>query len=189
MGLEFLKKHLNLVLTAIIVLMGIEILYLVLQNRRLAAIVRDPKQVFQTLHSGDVVPSIRTVDLDGDELSLRYGPEEPHTLIFWFSPTCSSCEDNLDFWNELYSQYLSEKVRFLGICACKPDEAREITEGYGIEFSVICATDPFIVETYKGNVLPQTVLVAPDGSIGEIWPGSLLEGQKNEILAALTGLN
>ena len=189
MSLEFFKKHLNTILMIVIVLMGVEILYLAWQNQQLTAMIRDPKQVFKTLDSGDRVPSLVAEDLDGNEVNLRYGDGEPHTLLFWFSPSCESCEANLDFWNVLYSDNQKGTVRFLGFCACSPDEAYGIVEEEALGFPVVCALDPFIVDSYKGNVLPQTVLIAPDGTIRKVWPGSLLEGQREEIVSALESLN
>ena len=186
--LEFFKKHLNLILMVVVVLMGIEILYLVRQNNRLAAVVRDPKQVFKTLESGDTVPVIRTFDLEGNNLNLQYGAEEPHTFLFWFAPGCYSCDENLEFWNSLYLEYASDGARFVGMCACEPDDAREVVVKHGLEFAVTCATDPFIVEMYKGNALPQTVHIAPEGTISKVWTGPLVEGQKEEILSVLESL-
>lgn len=168
--------------------MGVEILYLVAQNQRLMAMVNDPQHAIQTLQTGDRVPNVRTSDINGNEISLHYDADQPYTVLFWFSPSCESCEENLDFWNDLYSKYASDNIRFVGICASTVTEAKEAATEHGMQFSVVCATDPFIVDAYKGNVLPQTLLIDPDGSINKVWPGSLLKGQKEEILSVLETL-
>jgi len=161
--------------------MGIEIVYLVYQNRQLIQIVDDPKQFFKTLEKGDIVPSLRAQDINGNEISIRYSEDQPSTLIFWFSPTCASCEENISFWNDLYTGTGSEFYRFLGFCACTPEEARSMTEESELLFPVICATDQYIVDSYRGNVIPQTVLVSPEGKIRNVWPGELTERQKRGI--------
>jgi peroxiredoxin len=177
------------VLIAVIVVMGVEIIYLVIQNHRLRAIVQDPKKYFKTLSKDEIVPSFSTQDINGSDLSLRYSPGEPFTMLFWFGPTCSSCKNNIGFWKRIHDEYSSDKLRFLGIYAGNPDEAREYVLEYGFEFPVICATHRHIVDSYKGHVLPQTVLITPEGMIQGVWPGALGEERENEILMALEALN
>lgn len=180
------KDRWTIILIAIIVIMGIEIVYLMYQNQRLKAIIEDPKKYFKTLSPDDIVPSFTVIDINGNNISLKYSPEAPRTMLFWFAPGCSPCEGNMDFWNRIYREYPnSNDIRYLGFCAGTPGEAREYVSQYEIEFPVICASDPYIVETYKGNVLPQTVLISSEGAILEIWPGGLQEDQKNGIISRL----
>jgi peroxiredoxin len=182
------KNRLTVILAVIIVLMGVEIAYLVIQNRRLQVMIEDPRQYFKTLKKGEEVPSLRGQDIFGENVSYRYSEDEEHTLLFWFSPTCSPCEDNHEFWNELYDQYHEQGVRFLGMCACESGEARDAATNSGFEFTIMSASDPFIVDAYKGNVLPQTVHVSPTGKILDVWPGALTSQQKNEIINNLSQL-
>lgn len=180
------KDRWTIILIAIIIVMGVEIIYLMYQNHKLKSIIDNPKEYFKTLSPDEMVPSFTAYDIDGNDISLRYSPEAPRTLLFWFAPGCEPCEDNILFWNEIYNTYSEvEEFRYLGLCAGTPDEAQEYASGYDIEFPVMCVTDRYMVETYQGHVLPQTVLISPEGAIIKVWPGALEENSKGEILSYL----
>ncbi|MBN1212893.1 MAG: redoxin domain-containing protein [candidate division Zixibacteria bacterium] len=183
-----MKKYLNVILIVIIVILALEVFYLVCQNRKLRAMIANMPQL-TPLAEGDRVPLLRAQDIDSQLVTLNYGPTEPLTVLFWFSATCSYCADNFEFWNRLYLEYDSDKLRFLGVCACDPDDARMLKEEYRLEFPVICVNEPYIISTYRGNVLPQTVLISPLGVIDGAWPGSLTNEQIDEILTALADIN
>ena len=71
------------------------------------------------------------------------------------------------------------------MCVGTPGEAREFVSAHGLEFPVICAGDPYILRSYKGNVIPQTVLISPEGTVIGAWPGTLEKDQEGKILALL----
>ncbi len=179
------QNRLILILFVLVVLMGAEIIYLIIQNRNLKAIINDPRQYFKTLAEEDVVPSFSAQDINGNDVNLRYHEKAPITLLFWFAPGCSSCTDNLEFWNYLYEKYSGGNYRFLGLWAGLPEEAGPVIELYDILYPVMCADDPYIVEVYKGNVLPQTVIISPTGVILGAWAGALEAEQEEEIIDVL----
>ncbi len=183
-----MKKHLNVILLGAVILLAIEVLYLVYQNRQLRAMINNLPQ-FTPLTRGEKVPALRAQDIDGRLVTLNYSPVQPRTLLFWFSPDCAYCKDNFNFWNRLFLDRESDSLRFLGVCACDTDEARLLVDEYRMEFPVICVNEPYIISTYRGNVLPQTVLIGPDGLIMGAWPGSLTDSQIDEILTALAEIN
>ncbi len=183
----FQRDRMVVILSIVIILMGVEIVYLIIQNRRLQALLADPKSYFQTLVSKDVVPSFTAADLDGREVDVRYGPGSPATLIFLFSPGCSSCEGNLETWNDLTREYAGVSLRCLGFCSGGLEETRAFVVENGITFPVICVDNPFIIEAYKGNILPQTVLVSPEGQVLRAWPGILGPQDIEAVRAALGG--
>lgn len=188
MASKFPRDRWTLILIAIIIVMGVEIVYLVSQNQKLKAVVEDPKKYFSVLSQDEVVPSFTAQDINGDDISVRYSSDAPYTLLFWFSVGCSVCEENFEFWNRLYGEFNGEKVRFLGMCPARPDEIREFVAEHSLEFPVMCAGDPFIMERYKGNVLPQTVVITPEGKILDAWPGIVGEEQEGKVLALLQQL-
>lgn len=182
------RDRLVLLLLAIIVVMAAEIGYLIYQNQRLQALFDNPEQYLRTLKPEDTVPAIRTQDISGAELALRYGPDEPHTLLVWFSAGCGSCRENFAFWDSVKTQYVSESLRMVGFCACTMDEAYQLQHELNITYPIVPVTDQFLVETYKGNVVPQTIVISPEGQVIKVWPGELLGSQKKEILATFGAL-
>jgi peroxiredoxin len=171
--------------TIVMALMALEIVYLFVENRKLKAVIEDPKKYFKTLARDDTVPSFSARDIEGKEINVRYSDNSPFTLLFWFSPGCSSCEDDIHFWNELGADYAVGEIRCIGMCVGSPEEARQFADENNIEFPVVCVGDPFILERYKGHVLPQTVFVSPMGKVLEVWPGSLDVTERDNILNSL----
>lgn len=179
------RDRLTYVLIAIIIIMGIEIVYLIFQNRILKNIIADPMKYFQTLSKDETVPSFTAKDINGDELSVSYSETEPYTMLLWFGATCSSCENNIAFWKQIYSEYHSKRLKFLGMFIGNPSSARKFAANNNIEFPIICATQRYIVDLYKGHILPQTMLVTPEGMVKSIWPGILHEQSEIEIVETL----
>jgi peroxiredoxin len=188
MAFTLSRDRWTIILIVIILIMGFEIFYLVYQNHKLRSIINDPKRYFKTLTNDDTVPAITAPDIDGNDFSLDYSKTAPHTLLYWFSSTCSSCEENIDFWNTIFRTYSSDKLRNAGMFVGSADEAREFVSKNGIEFPVLCAGQPYIVETYKGNVLPQTVFISPEGIILGVWPGKVEGYSEEELLHMLEEL-
>lgn len=182
------KDRLTIILILIIIVMGLEIVYLVYQNRKLSALIEDPRKYFKTLAADEIVPSFAAVDLNGNDIDLRYSPEAPYTMLFWFAPTCASCELNIEFWNRLYREHNTEKLRYVGLCAGNLQEARNFVADFGVEFPAVCAKDAFVIEAYKGNVFPQTMLLSPEGSVMGLWAGALGVQQEDTILTIITQL-
>ena len=188
LGDSIRKNIFQIILMIVVVLMGAEILYLIVQNRRLVRLLEAASHSFETLSEGATVRSLDARDINGIDVNLNYGESEPRTLLMWFSPTCASCEANQEFWNELYRDNKSEDLCFLGICACDPEEATWAASEYDLQFTIMSTSDPSTIEDYKGNVLPQTILISPQGKVQRVWPGSLTTEQKDEILTALAGI-
>ncbi len=189
MALNLRSNLTCIILSVIVVLMGIEILYLIRQNRRLLKIISNPIPVHQTLERGAVVRPFSAPDLDGHTVTLRYGAGQPYRLLLWFSSSCPACEDNLYVWNDLFHDYGSERLQFLGVCTDDPADTRALVAEYGLEFPVISLDNPSIVEAYKGFSRPQTVLVGPGGQIRNLWPGSLSTQQLEGLTAELTEIH
>lgn len=184
------NSRIVLLLLAVIILMGVEIVYLVYQNRQLHLMLEDPSRFFEkTLQAGQTVPAIRAEDVNGKDLALSYSSDSPFTLVLWFSPTCSSCEDNFGLWKDVDRLRIADKLRIVGFCSCTATEGRTVVAEKGLEFPVLAATDQSIVDLYKGNLLPQTILISPEGAIRRVWPGAMLESQKKELLSELKSLD
>jgi peroxiredoxin len=184
-GIELRKDWLSIVLLVIIVAMGLEIIYLVQQNQRLRGLLaRRPANV-RPLNPNETVPAFTAQDISGDTLNIVYGPNQPHTLIFWFSASCPACEENLYFWNDLYRAHDSERLRFIGMCGDDPSEAQTLVSAYDLGFPVIHVADDSLSAAYRGHIVPQTMLISPRGVVLGLWPGSLPQQRQQDILATL----
>jgi peroxiredoxin len=188
MGSAARKNWVSILLSIIVVLMGLEIIFLVRQNRQLRSLVAESRRTINTLGPGDTVPSFIGRDIYGNTISIQFAPARPHTLLLWFSSSCSACEDNLSFWNELYQGYSADLVHFLGMGVGDSAEIQVVAADFDIKFPVVCANGPFYREAYRGNIYPQTLLISPEGVVCDTWVGSLRQEQKDSIITALTQL-
>lgn len=185
MSLDLRKNWLSILLVVMVVLMGIEIGLLMHQNRQLRSIVENPMKKYETLKQNQTVPPFTGIDLDGDAVTIEYSQDEPYTLMLWFSASCPSCEDNLQFWSMLYGDYKSDKLRLIGVCNDDLEEARTTADEYGLKFPVIIPDDESIVQDYGATALPLTMLISPEGAMVRVWPGPLMKEQRESVIAAL----
>src|SRR3990170_5228755 len=111
----FLKTQLwSIILIVLVLIMGVEILFLVQENKKLREALSHSRGPVKILSPEEEVPSLAGVNLKGEEFKLTY-PSSKKTVLFWFSPVCPSCEENLEFWKEIYQNHSSENLRFVGV--------------------------------------------------------------------------
>ncbi len=181
------KNLFTVLLLVIIVVMGFEIVYLVYQNRRLQALLAETSSL-QVLQEGQKVPPLAATDLTGNPISLRYGEQEPSTLLIWFSPSCHVCKENSAFWNDIYAKFNMPGLRIVAMCDAGVEEAKAYAAEQAYVFPVVSVTDDRLIEAYNGRVMPQTALISPQGGIRKVWPGALEKSRQDEIIAALNAL-
>jgi peroxiredoxin len=178
---NFLKANLwSLVSIVLIIVMGVEIFLLVQENRKLRAALHAPRGPFKILNPEEKVPSFVGMDLTGQEVKVEY-PSSQRTVLFWFSAACPSCENNLEFWKEIYQKHHSEKLRFIGVTSAGEGKAEEFVKKFQLEFPVLIVSDLSLLEKYKVEVIPQTMFIDNNGVVLKVWPGPLSDIYKKEI--------
>jgi peroxiredoxin len=170
----------SIILIIIVVVMGIEILLLVQENQKLRRALSHPRGPFKVLGPGDKVHSLFGINLDGKEFKVDY-PSKERTMLLWFSPTCPSCEENLEFWKEIYRNYRSENLRFIGVTNFGQDKTSEFAKVNQLEFPILIVSNLSLMEQYKVEVIPQTILIDTNGIVQKVWPGPLTDEYKKEI--------
>ncbi len=181
---SFLKTQLtSIVLIVLVLVMGVEILFLVRQNKKLReALVRSSAPV-KILSPEEKVPSLIGVNLKGEELKLGY-PSSAKTLLFFFSPTCPACEENLDFWGKLYKDHSSDRLRIVAATGSDRNRVEEFARKFKLAFPVLIVTDLKLLDQYKVEVVPQTMLIDESGTVLNVWPGTLQGKFEKEIESA-----
>jgi hypothetical protein len=187
---ESVRKSLpTLALLAIILLMGIEIIYLVRQNRQLRAELERSGQPLAVLQRNDQLPPVHALSVQNDSLKLTYSPDDPYTLLFLFSPSCEACDKNIGFWNSLARERQADWLRIVAFSSGSLAEAGEFLARNEFVVPTLAVTDESLLAPYKGDVVPQTVLISPVGVVLKSWPGSLDAGRQLEIVNMLDSLN
>jgi peroxiredoxin len=178
---SFLKTQIwSIILIVIVIVMGVEILLLVGENQKLRSALKAPRGPFKVLNPEEKVPPLVGIDQKGEEVRLEY-PSSKKTVLFWFSAGCPSCEHNLEFWKEIYKKHSSGKLRFVGVTRSGEEKAEEFVKKFQLEFPVLIVSDFSLLDRYKVEVIPQTMLIDTNGVIQKVWPGSLSENYKKEI--------
>ena len=176
-----LKTHIwSIALIVLVIAMAIEILLLVKENRQLRASLSARRGPFQVLNPQETVPPLVGIDPKGEEVRLEY-PSQKQTVLYWFSTGCPSCEHNVEFWKQVYQKYQSPTLRFLGVTSAGEEKAEEITEKFQFEFPVLIVSDYSLLDQYKVEVIPQTMLIDRNGMVRKVWPGPLSENYKTEM--------
>jgi len=181
------KNLFTVLLLVIIVVMGLEIVYLMYQNRRLQAVVAESSSL-QILQEGQKVPPLTAPDLNGNQVNLRFGQNEPSTLLIWFSPSCHVCKENAAFWNDLFARFNKPGLRIVAMCDADVEVAKRYVAENALAFPVVSVTDDRLIDAYNGRVMPQTALLSPLGGIVKVWPGALERSRQDEVVTALNSL-
>jgi peroxiredoxin len=183
---SFLKTQVwSIMLIVLVIVMGIEIFLLVQENRKLRLALKAPRGPFKVLNPEEKVPPFVGIDLKGQEVKVEY-PSSQRTVLFWFSAACPSCESNLEFWKEIYQKHRSEKLRFIGVTSAGEGKAEEFVKKFQLEFPIMIVSDLSLLEKYKVEVIPQTMLIDPNGVVLKVWPGPLSDIYKTEITQMLS---
>jgi peroxiredoxin len=150
------------------------------ENRELRLALRVPREPLKVLNPKEKVPPLVGIDQKGEEIKVEY-PSSKKTVLFWFSTDCSSCEDNLEFWRQIYQKYNSGMLRFFGVTTSERDKTEEFVKKSQLEFPVLILSDFSLLEKYRVEVIPQTMLIDTNGVVQKVWPGTLSENHKKEI--------
>jgi len=177
----FLKSQLwSIILIVLVLAMGVEILLLVQENRELRSALKIPRESFKVLNPKEKVPPLSGIDQKGKEVKVEY-PSSKKTVLFWFSTECSSCEYDLEFWKQIYQKHSLGMLRFFGVTTSERDKTEEFVKKFQLEFPVLILSDFSLLEKYRVDVIPQTMLIDTNGVVLKVWPGSLSENYKKEI--------
>ena len=134
----------------------------------------------QYLGGGDLVPTLRGLDLDGKIKTVSYGHEDKATLVFVFSPACGWCKINLPNWQAILDQ-ASGRYRLVAVSISR-EQTAEYVDKYGLsKASVIVEPEPRDLLTYKFQLTPQTILVDPSGTVKKNWLGAFGSEEREDI--------
>jgi peroxiredoxin len=160
--------------------MGVEILLLVQENHQLRSALTERRGPFTILNPEEKVPPLVGIDQKGEEAKVEY-PSSLQTVLFWFSAACPSCEHNVEFWRELHQKHGSEGFRFFGATTPGEGKTEEFEKKFQLDFPVLTVSDYSLLDQYKVEVIPQTMLIDGRGVVLKVWPGPLSDNYKMEI--------
>jgi len=110
------SKFLMIVFYVFLVGFGVEVVFLVIQNRELQkTIIQMAKNnKAPTLEIGNKVQPIDLISLAGSKTKLEYGREKSNRLLFVFKTGCQVCTKSIPTWKKLFEN-LKETLEIFAI--------------------------------------------------------------------------
>ncbi len=138
--------------------------------------------------SGNNAPNFAVTTFDGEEISLDDLAGNVVVVNFWAS-WCVPCEDEAPILQETWEEYQDENFVLLGIThADIRRDSLEFVDEYGLTYPN--APDPAsrIYDEYGLTGVPETFIIAPDGTLAYTLRGPLSDTTTPEFFSTLDEL-
>ncbi len=145
---------------------------------QLRKIIADDRAI-GTLQVGSRVPPIVGRTIDGKEAVLKYNDTNVPTVLYVFSPQCTSCRKNL---NNLHALLLSTSARYriIGISLSSKDLNQYLT-AENLNFPVYTDVKEAENRYYHFGSTPETIRISPDGQVLDVWIGVYRDHVRSDI--------
>lgn len=122
---------------------------------------------FRPLAAGEPVPAFTIRTLDGDSASV--GPDEQLTLLNLWATWCGPCQEEFPELEQIHRDYEAKGLRVLAVSVDMGNDAnvREFAADHGATFTIGRDAQGRMQRLYQTVGLPETFLIAPDGTL--IW--------------------
>lgn len=159
------SKLMNILIVFLIILILIEMVILMIQNRRLKAQIVALRKEVPRLIIGDYAPLIEVINLKGEREFINFDKMNQEILLFIQSPSCIPCDKNFIFWRRL-SYQLKDKVRILMIGLKELKDARNLRSYFRMDIPVyIPKNKEKFIRDYKVSNFSQTILIDRKGKV------------------------
>jgi hypothetical protein len=173
----------TLLLCAVSAALAVEVVLLVLENRRLReALAQEPlAPARERLRAGDVLEPFTLQNADGSLETIAFQPEIGPTLLLVFAQECPACPGVLQDWErEVVPDFLAASARVVGL-RLDPGSQAPASTGFPV-FTLADATE---VPLEKLASVPLTVLLDRAGSVVFVRYGALEPEHKHELVRLL----
>ena len=133
---------------------------------------------FRPLAAGEPVPAFTVRTLEGDSASV--GPDQQLTLLNLWATWCGPCQEEFPELEKLHRDYEGKGLRVLAVSVDlgKDANVREFVTDHGATFTIGRDAEGRMQRLYQTVGLPETFLIAPDGTLiwrhfGALRPGAV----------------
>jgi len=120
------------------------------------------------------------MDLDGNEISLSDFNGKVLILNFW-ATWCPPCREEIPDFVEVYNEYESEDVQFIGVSNEDISTLRSFVEDYNISYPILI-DDENIMGKWGISAIPTTFVFDKDGQIISKSVGTMTREQLVNII-------
>jgi peroxiredoxin len=122
--------------------------------------------------SGDPLPDVETLALDGTAVPLRSLTGKPLVLNFWYS-TCLPCRKEMPAFQQVHEE-LGASVRIVGINPLdSAGRAQDFADEVGVMYELLRDPDGRATAGLGVARFPTTVFVTADGTVLDAAPGEM----------------
>jgi thiol-disulfide isomerase/thioredoxin len=158
----------------------------------LAACSGSSDERFRPLAAGEPVPTFAVRTLAGDSASV--GPDEQLTLLNLWATWCGPCQEEFPELEKIHRDYEAKGLRVLAVSVDIGNDAnvRDFVSDHGATFTIGRDSQGRMQRLYQTVGLPETFLIAPDGTLlwrhfGALKPGAELLRRKIDQALGTTG--
>jgi peroxiredoxin len=182
--------RMNLLLYFVVFALAAEVVFLVVQNRRLQAqIIASRTQLPPVMiKKGEQVEPVDILSFSGAKEKLSFGASKPNRLIYVFNTRCPVCQFTQPKWKQLYE----ETSALISVMAVSSSDSLTAMAKYQqsneIDFPMFVAADSLFRSTFKITFVPQTILLDSSGVVLGQWAGALQDSHMKEIREIIASL-
>jgi len=135
----------------------------------LTIVLYDRFSYYNSLRSGGKVlvgndaPLFVLSSMTGETVDLHSLKGEA-VLLFFFSPTCETCIEEVPSWVRIQTQFSDKCLKFYGICNGTKRDVEEFLRKAHLNFTVLI-DEKNMMRMYGVNAFPKIVLIDPSGRI------------------------
>jgi thioredoxin-dependent peroxiredoxin len=149
------------------------------------------------LEVGDKAPEFRTVDQDGEAVSLKDFRGRRVVLYFYPKDDTPGCTKEACSFRDGYSKFRRRKIEVLGVSVDDEKSHKKFADKFDLPFRLLADTDKRIVKDYGVwgekslygrkfmGIHRVTYVIDEKGKIAAVWPKVKPDGHADEILAAV----
>lgn len=135
----------------------------------------------EAIQVGDVAPAFKTQDLTGRATEVTYNGATK-SLIYIFSPSCSSCAEAIPQWNRIAATAQSKGYRVSGVSLDPLEDTQSFFQGRDVRFQVLIMPNNAIARAFRPVTIPEVVLVSAQGTVEWVHYGPMTESAASELL-------
>ena len=168
------KKKRFYMRTVILLLMTVAIVFTIYSNLT--------KERTEILKAGDNAPDFALVDMNGEKHQLSDYKGQGVFLNFW-GTWCKPCEREFPLMDKQYQEYKGKGLEILAVNVGESNfSVQKFIDRKSLSFPVLIDDNKSVMETYKINPLPTTLLINPEGKIEKVITGEMSEEMIKEYM-------
>jgi thioredoxin-dependent peroxiredoxin len=149
------------------------------------------------ISAGAAAPSFSLSDQKGLQHSLAAYSGKYVVLYFYPKDDTPGCTTEACDFRDQHSLLETEGAVVLGVSPDSVESHQRFAGKFGLPFALLADADHQVAEAYGAwgeknmygkkyfGIVRSTFLVAPDGTVAQVWPKVKVEGHVDEVLAAL----